>query len=353
MKRNMQTDEAKRRADWERYRARWPLMKVKGQEFHQVPWTEARALFGNLLDATDDDETVPNVMLPVRDLSSFKDDYRDFPARPDVNDLGFTVSSGIAAYDVEDRVPDGCAIFPRQQAGRWLLEVGNVTLNTKRMPLAGPTATQLRIFVEADWYGACWQVLEAHGWRETSETFLTEVERAEPGTVEAAKTLYGDNWSSYVFEIAAKHLCPPLSRLWYAANMMSLYYVHNDDIRLGYLWCEYKNKLKYEEHVLARISQIEKNRESGVLGGQADQARKRSAVLDQLARADGRFENASDRARLNYARELATKYDQEHPSLPLFMRGGEQLSDEWFKAWLGNYIASRTEEAVKKGRTDE
>ncbi len=71
-------------------------------------------------------------------------------------------------------------------------------------------------------------------------------------------------------ELAAKHFSEPLSRLWYVANMMSLYYAHYDDMRFGYLWSEYRTKMRYELFALKHLKMAEKNRESGQKGGQAD-----------------------------------------------------------------------------------
>ena len=37
-----------------------------------------------------------------------------------------------------------------------------------------------------------------------------------------------------------------LHEVWYAASLMALYYLHYDDMRFGYLWAEYKAKMRFE-----------------------------------------------------------------------------------------------------------
>ncbi len=60
------------------------------------------------------------------------------------------------------------------------------------------------------------------------------IEIEGPEFIDEAQRKYGTGWRIFVGEVAAAHFAPALSRLWYAANMMALYYVHHDDMRLGF-----------------------------------------------------------------------------------------------------------------------
>lgn len=113
------------------------------------------------------------------------------------------------------------------------------------------SATDLVVFIEIDWYGECWQVLEAHGWLDDGGGLSRRIvslvaDAAGHNAIEDAKQQYHENWEAYVAELAALHFATPLSRLWYAANMKSLYYCHQDDLRLGFLWAEYQLRMRLE-----------------------------------------------------------------------------------------------------------
>ena len=118
----------------------------------------------------------------------------------------------------------------------------------------GFTATHIDVLGDDDFFWETQDVLDAHGWIGRSgllhvDILAKVIELDGPCIVTKAKLAFGESWRSYIGERASLHLCKPLSRLWYAANLQSLYYAHNDDLRFGYLWAEYKLKMNIESFV--------------------------------------------------------------------------------------------------------
>jgi len=307
-----------------KWMGRYPRETHAGHQFYRIPardWREHLRGLGINKTVEGDETAEDDILHPVFPL----DPKLEFPSSPPLEDAGIFVKSGIAQHTV------------------WTRSNGNAPPFT--FPnFKGFSAIQLALFTEDDWYGECFQVLEAHGWTKCGDlvdSLLAKVIDAEGvDTIEAAKTKYGTEWTSYILELAARHFTEPLSRLWYVANMKSLYYCHYDDLRLGYLWCEYRVKMRYELFALKHIEVTEKNRESGLKGGQADKRRARYDTLNSLAlkRMDSMLV-ASDRERLRTAKAMAREYDAKTDE-PLFSNGLKPLSDSWYRDWISHFLVS-------------
>lgn len=293
-------------------------MKAAGREFHRVPKREFRKAFslGAALQPEDGDDI--EMLIPVIPF----DEKKEFPGTAAFEAYGPYMRAGIALH-----LYDGFS------------ETGTDPSNLN----AGIVAEDLVILNDEDLYFECASVFEAHGWANRGGTLsdemlnrVIEVEGAD--FVARAKERFGeDGWLSYAGEVAARHFAKPFSRLWYAANLQSLYYAHYDDLRLGYLWAEYQMRMRYELFALKHIELTEKNRESGQKGGQADKKRERYKVLDRLARQ--KFKElafASDRDGVRTARRLAAEYDRGAEA-PLFQANGKDLSRNWYESWLAHF----------------
>lgn len=312
----------------------YPIERKAGYEFQRIPLREWRKHMQEAGLATfppSELEVEGTILVPFHK----PDEKMRFPGEPRLEDAGVFVKSGIAQHQIWSRV------------NGHVLDFGQAN-----MP--GFSATQIDdIFVEDSWYGECFGVLDAHGWTKAGSLdsdLLQRVKDVEGEEIESeARKRFGNEWQPYILEIAAKHFAEPLSRLWYAANMESLYYCHHDDIRLGYLWCEYRMKMRYELFALKHLEVLEKNRESGQKGGQGDKKKERYTTLDSLALArvhDLAF--AKDKDCIRIARQLAAKYDREHPDNPLFSMKHRALSQAWFDDWLQHF-----RELVRKAQLNQ
>ncbi|MCX5578560.1 hypothetical protein [Kaistia terrae] len=287
----------------------YPIVKLGIHEFYQVPrrnYRESMWLRGP------EDDVDGYVLMPIRP----KDDKLDFPGNPTLESVGSTMRSGVAVYSHRD-------VFGAVQNG--------------------VAATDLAVFNPIDLYFECAFVMGAHGWAEPggelSDELLSRVIEVEGiDFVAKAKKRFGEaGWYAYAGEVAARHFAAPLSRLWYVANLMSLCVAHKDDLRLGYLWAEYRIKMSYEVFALRHIEVKEKNRASGLKGGQADKKRERYHVLDRLARQHVKeLAFASDRDALRIARRLTVEHDAKADA-PLFSVNGKALSRDWLDEWLRHF----------------
>lgn len=288
----------------------YPVVKVAGREFQKVPrsvlpfWREGEG-----------DELVMMPVLPP-------DDKKEFPGRPAFEGIGPLLQSGISQHKLDFmRVP---AAYGAERSVEHF------------------TATDLVVLDEVDWYGECFCVLEAHGWTDHGEITSEMIQRIieaedDPGIVARSQAEHGDNHKTYLLEKAAKHFAPPLSRLWYVANMMSLFYCHYDDMRFGYLWAEYQIKMRAELFALKHQEMSERNRENGAKGGQRDKKLERYQVLNHLGRQ--RFKDlafASDRDAVRLARQMAAQHDKGADD-PLFAVNGKDLSRNWYEEWLSSF----------------
>lgn len=292
----------------------FPVIKRAGREFIQVPRLEFESMAGKFTP----DKPSEYVMIPNRK----PDDKLNFPGSATFEDIGAMVSSGIASHDVNR----GRSKFTH---GEWP---------------GGIVARQINIFDEMDWHMECLSVLSAHGWIDRnaniSDALLEKLnEYIDSEYIEALKEVSEDGWQPHLFEQAAFYFSEPLSRIWYVANMMCLYYMHHDDMRVGYFWCEYQKRMQYEETALKHMEIIEKNRENGQKGGQADKKRERYRVLDLLARQrSNEFAFASDRAGAIAAKHMAAEHDKSTGE-GLFSINGKALSLGWYSEWFAHFRA--------------
>jgi len=292
------------RSFWE-----YPVVKLGIHEFYQVPRRNYREA---MWKSGPEDDADGYVFVPVTP----KDDKLDFPGNPALESAGATMRAGVAVHSHRD------------------------VFGTVRN---GVAATDLAVFNPTDFYFECTFVMGAHGWAEPggglSDEMLSKVIEVEGSDfVEKAKNSFGEaGWYAYAGEVAARHFAAPLSRLWYVANMMSLCVAHKDDLRLGYLLAEYRIKMSYEVFALRHIQVTEKNRASGLKGGQADKKRERYRVLDRLAsQYIKELAFASDRDALRIARRLILEYDDKADA-PLFSVGRKALSRDWLEEWLRHF----------------
>lgn len=280
------------------------------------------------------------------------DSHLEFPGKPPLDGLGPWISSGVAVHTVGGDRGD-VAIHMRRP---WTEddsdpfeedERPDVPFATAIKPYEGPAksvaAANLALFSEVDFYGECFQVLEANRWWTSGSLASQLVQQVESivgsEKLNEARSAFDANeeFELYVLELAAKHLALPLSRIWYAASMMALYYLHHDDMRLGYLWAEYQMKMRFELFALKHMETAERNRASGMKGGQADKKRERYSVLDGLGKQ--RFKElafASDRDGVRVAKRIAADYDRRAET-PLFKVNGKDLSPNWYGDWLAHF----------------
>ena len=207
---------------------------MKTVEFNGLPCYQIRAgdfyINGDIPENLDEDDYI---LLVKSGLSPIVDDYREFPAKSELENIGPFYTSGIAKHTAHNREA-------------WY----DMRKHEEPIKLS---SLEIEVFAEDDWYGECFQVLDAHGWMSglsISKDILTKVKEFEP-SIDFAKLFekYEDNWRYVVYERAAYHLTPPLSRIWYVANMLRLYFIENDDMRLGFLWSEYRQRMQVEPSV--------------------------------------------------------------------------------------------------------
>lgn len=345
----------KAKSEAERRQNEWPVITIAGHKFHQIPRGTLEESFKDLpgveFEAGDPDELV---LLPYHSA----DDHLEFPARPTVQLAGMLASAGIARHTVlsiEDEFDKGSEgeveqvdAFKRRHIIEWSPD-GKIETSPEQAEVpfpAGFCARQIRPFNEDDWFGECWQVLKEHKWWHSTQRLTPELEanleKLVPGIIAEAKNTYGENWGCYAVEVAAMHLCSPLSRLWYAANMMALRYCHFDDLRLGYLWSEYQARLRWENAALKQEENAERNREVGKLGGELQAARRREryAVLDRLAmlRMNDILVASDMKKRINIARQLAAEHASRSGDVDLFRHGGKALRGDWYEAWTLHFL---------------
>ncbi|SCW39270.1 hypothetical protein SAMN02927900_01313 [Rhizobium mongolense subsp. loessense] len=293
--------------------ASWQKVKIAGRQFWRIPHKEFSEMMNSMFPNNPRESDGADFLMPCFP----DDDKRDFPTRYEFEDAGPLIASGIARHS---------------------LTLEGISAERSNR---GLSARHLSVFNETDWYGECFGVLEAHGWTTSGNLtpeILAKVEEIEgKSVIDEAKQSYGENWEIYLMELAAQHLAKPLSRLWYAANMKSLYYCHHDDLRLGFLWAEYQMKMQYESFALKHMEVVERNSENGKKGGQGAARVERYRVLDQLVMAQGDKLAFSDNDEIiKAAKKLAMDYDRQEGA-QLFQINNKSLGPSWYKDWVGHY----------------
>ncbi len=339
-------------------RADWEIVSIGAHKFWKVPSDQ-------LLRAPLNGETFA-LLGPIL-FDGLRDEKREFPGSPSLEGAGPFISSGVAVHTIGYA---GEQEFDRRQIldeiEPWDLEVReHFVLDSGKIPHAAQgarivwenkpakhlTARQMIVFNELDWYGECYQVLEAHGWTKRGQIADDLVNRLDIHFAQkdedellkwvASKKGYdAEDTKLFFLEVAATYLATPLSRLWYAASMVPLYYLHQDTMRVGFLWSEYLTKMRFELFAFKHIEMTEKNRVSGLKGGQADKRRERYNALDRLAR--NRMDAmliASDKDRLRTVKAMAREYDAKAEE-PLFSSGLKPLSDSWYRDWISHFLLS-------------
>lgn len=232
----------------------------KGSEFNELFGVTAGVI-------PDDDKTV---LVPY----SEPDDKREFPSNPRFDDYFFAAASGKVFHNVERERAYGPHRPPKV-----IETTGGLRIEGEK----GFVATDLDILREDDWYGECWAVMDAHGWhgpRGGLSQHIIDHACREIGScaVTRAKLEFGENWQTRVAELATLRLVQPLSRLWYAVNMMALYYCHHDDLRLGYLWAEYRMRMRIEKDAMRGEVVVRSAKSGGIARAESKKASSLSIV---------------------------------------------------------------------------
>jgi hypothetical protein len=222
-------------------------------------------------------ETVWCLLPPDQPLrkSEPPDKYLEFATDPDLEHNLWTVKSGLTSHDIN--LGGGPHCFEDLQTG---------------YPF---TAQQLALEPDDDLVEECLHVLDSHGWScPGCYGVAAHVRKAvvEHHGAEKIELLYKKNnyHADYIIqELASTILAKPLSRLWYAANLLSLYFVHKDEFRLGYLWAEYRNKKSYEHYAIQGIKASE--------GGRSRQGKYASHTPAVLANMKRLMDNGHSRER--------------------------------------------------------
>lgn len=208
------------------------------------------------------------------------DDKLEFPVAPKFNDLYFASASGKVLHNVHRERGYGPHLPPKliETAEGFRVEGGK-----------GFSARDLSVFSECDWFGECWGVMHAHGWHDPrgdlSQHIIDNVcKELGPCAVTRAKLEFGENWQTRVAELATLNLVQPLSRIWYAVNMMALYYCHYDDLRLGYLWAEYRMRMSLEKDAMRGESILRSAKSGGHSRGMSKSASSQEIISAMKSR---------------------------------------------------------------------
>lgn len=207
-----------------------------------------------------------------------KDDFLRFPDEDNYE-------SGFPFGEIAEFARTGIAQHMIMKSG--LLELNRIELGYPEC-LTGCSARQLNLLGDDNWFGECFQVLSAHGWLgpngQANDELVNQVaEVVGRQFIEEAKAKHGSDWRCLILEVAATHFLPPLTRLWYAANLMSLYYIHYDDIAFGYLWAEYNIRLRHEADAIRGVK-TKASAGKGARARNSDFAPKRTEVLVEVQR---------------------------------------------------------------------
>ncbi|UWR32503.1 hypothetical protein K3759_11095 [Sulfitobacter sp. W027] len=119
---------------------------------------------------------------------------------------------------------------------------------------SGFSAAHLNLTGDWNFYPECMDVLDANDWLAEpygplSKQILETVCREDgEGILTKSQDVFGDGWEHYIAERASIYVTEPFTRVWYAANMLSAYFARNDELLFGYLWCEYRLKMRMERN---------------------------------------------------------------------------------------------------------
>lgn len=245
-----------------------------GRKYKAFKGSDFNGLLGGGRGRKYDDDAV--IWLPYHK----PDDQLEFPVTPKFNDLYYASGSGTVVHTVDRERAYGPhrPVKPVETAEGFRIEGEK-----------GFAATDLVVFDELSWFGECWGVMKAHGWLDPrgdlSQHIVDHVcEQFGPCAVTSAKLEFGENWEARIAELAALQLVQPLSRLWYAINMKALYYCHRNDLRLGYLWAEYRMRMRLEKDTLRGETVVKSARSGGLSRGES----KRASSLAIIAAMKGR-----------------------------------------------------------------
>lgn len=245
-----------------------------GQKYRVIKGSTLNEMFGEITGSAHDDDA--QFLFPYHE----PDEKREFPVTARFDDLYFTSASGKAVHKVERR-----RIYGPHRPPKLIETAEGIRVDGEK----GFAATDLDIFCEMDWFGECWTVMEAHGWQEPggrlSQHIVDQVCRElGPCEVARAKVEFGENWESRVAELAALGSVQPLTRLWYAVNMMALYYCHHDDLRLGYLWAEYRMRMRIEKDAIRGEVVVRSAKSGGLSRGLSKKASSQGIIAAMKGR---------------------------------------------------------------------
>lgn len=184
--------------DWSKY----PSVIEAGTTFAVVPAKDAEDAFPSIRKRTRgvDSDRYYYFPRPTGNIAP------EFPERPQLENFFSFLRSGIAKHNLS--VEEMSAIDGRSD---------------------GFSARQLTVFDSDVWSLECLRVLSHYGWIDgdgSNSPWLLEKlnEALGKSVIDSAEEQYGQGWEAYLLELAAIQLAEPFSRLWYVANMWSLYF---------------------------------------------------------------------------------------------------------------------------------
>jgi hypothetical protein len=165
-----------------------------------------------------------------------EDNFLEFPGENFTRANPFYIESGISLHRL-----DAIGGFQVLHDAKHILDINEIPKIS---------ASEIEVYPDDGIYKECADVLNAHTWYINYSINPELVDKVAAlygeNCISDAQERYGENFQAYLLELAAKEFCAPLSRLWYAANIMSLYYCHNDDFRAGFFWAEYRLRLRHQ-----------------------------------------------------------------------------------------------------------
>lgn len=183
------------------------------------------------------------LILPGRDPilyldtdSPDQDDKKQFPVKAKFSRLGPFFRSGLVTH-TDAREFSALGVPPEKPQGN----PAGIDLNWD-----APDCYEV--------YAVCFDVLKAHEWINIDPGNSGPAEKIRicvhreygEGFGDEARAMFGEEWETAYYEAASRHLAEPFSRLWYAANILALVYLHQNDFAAGILWSEYHLRLAHE-----------------------------------------------------------------------------------------------------------
>jgi hypothetical protein len=169
----------------------------------------------------------------------------------------------------------------------------------------GLAARDLTFFDETDWFFHCMAVMTQCGWMQdlkvASKVRDAVFARAPDDAGLAAADADPNLAEMKLLELAARHLADPFSQVWYVASMLALFFVHQDDMRVGFLWAEYQGRLLHERDAV-RGKRIRASGREGARQKAENNRNRRNEILRMMGELVEKKLNISRAAKLVHRR---------------------------------------------------